>query len=612
MAKIGASRRIVFPALLLAASLPLAAADVYRQAAWRDKVEPRVLSQLDDSRAAEFILYLGEQADLSGAAEIHGKARKGRFVFERLVATARATQGGVLEELRRRGVEHRAYWAANAIWVRGDRKTLESVAARPEIARVLANPRVEYERPLREFIAKRADAELWHLADVRVREVFWENGIRGQGAVVAGQDTGYDWEHPALRSRYRGVDGNKVDHDYNWHDAIHSGGGSCGTDSPEPCDDDDHGTHTMGTMVGETPDNEFGLAPEAKWIACRNMDQGVGTPATYTECTQWLIAPTDSNGDNPDPGKAPDVINNSWGCPPGEGCGDPAILRQIVENVRAAGILFVVSAGNSGPDCGSISSPPAIYDAAFTVAATGPEGMIADFSSRGPVTVDGSGRAKPDIAAPGVRVFSSTRDNNYALLQGTSMASPHVAGMAALVVSAGRCLRGDVDGIERHLLAHAAPHKDPAECGGTSGSEVPNPIFGAGDLRAAMPDCPGSIHGAADGLKGTKVVCADRTGGGKVSNKFVGSTGWSCDGATFTPEPGDKVQIRLIGKAKNAALLGGAALEVDLQRVTCKNQKTRQSVKAALLGNGEWDCAAAGLEAGKNDKILQTLVGRAQ
>jgi len=596
--------------LWLATSLPLAAADLYREAAWRDKVEPRVLSELDTSSSGEFILYLAAQADLSGAAEIHGKARKGRFVFERLVATARASQAGVIEELRQRGVEHRAFWAANAIWVKGDRRTLESVAARPEVARVLANPRVSFDRPVREFIAKRANADLWHLADVRVREVFWDKGIRGQGAVVAGQDTGYDWEHPALRSRYRGVDGNKIDHDYNWHDAIHAGGGVCGTDSPVPCDDDDHGTHTMGTMVGESPGNDFGLAPDAKWIGCRNMDQGVGTPATYTECTQWRIAPTDSNGDNPDPSKAPDVINNSWGCTAGEGCGDTTLLRQIVDNVRAAGILFVVSAGNSGPDCGSISAPPAVYDSALTVAATGPEGLIADFSSRGPVTIDGSNRMKPDIAAPGVRVFSSTPGNNYELFQGTSMASPHVAGMAALLVSAGGCLRGDVDGLEQHLLAHAAPHKDALqECEGLSGLDVPNPIFGAGDLRAAMPNCPGGVHGAADGMKGTKVVCKDRTGGGKVSNKFVGGTDWSCDGAGFAPEPGDKVQIRLNGKAQDVELLGGTAFEVELQKVTCKNQQTRKSVKADLLGNGEWDCST--LEAAKNDKIVQTLVGEA-
>jgi hypothetical protein len=598
---------------ILIASSPLAAEPLVGNAAWRSKVDAHVLSDLERLRSTEFVVFLEAQADLSATRAMHGKERKGRYVFERLQAMARATQGGVLDELARRGAEHRAFWVANAIWVRGDQATLESVAARPEVARVLGNPRVAMDRPVREYVAKSTTTIPWHLAAVRVPEVFWAAGYRGAGAVVAGQDSGVDWEHPALRSRYRGVNGKKVDHNYNWHDSIRDSTGACGSDSPEPCDDDDHGTHTMGTMVGEVEDSPFGLAPEAKWIACRNMDEGVGRPSSYTECFEWLLAPTDSNDENPDPSKAPDVINNSWGCTDSEGCGDPTLLQTVVDNVRAAGIVVVVSAGNSGPQCSSISAPPAIYASSFTVAATTPEGKIAGFSSRGPVTSDGSGRMKPEIAAPGVRVFSSTRNNNYALLQGTSMASPHVAGMVALVVSAGKCLRGDVDGIEALLLANAAPHKEPAQdCGGIPGSSIPNSTFGFGDLQAALPDCPGGINGAADGIKGTKVVCKDKTGGGKASNKFAGGADWSCDGGTFAPEPGDKVQIRLIGKARNVSLVGGTALDVDLTRVTCKNQKTRKSVKAELLGSGEWDCAAAGLEAEKNDKIIQTLVGKAQ
>ena len=138
-------------------------------------------------------------------------------------------------------------------------------------------------------------------------------------------------------------------HNYNWHDSIHSGGGSCGADSPAPCDDFGHGTHTMGTMVGDDGGtNKIGVAPRRKWIGCRNMDQGVGTPATYTECFQWFIAPTDLPNQNPDPSKAPHVINNSWGCPPSEGCTDPTVLQTVVENTRAAGIEVVVSAGNAG------------------------------------------------------------------------------------------------------------------------------------------------------------------------------------------------------------------------------------------------------------------------
>jgi len=133
-----------------------------------------------------------------------------------------------------------------------------------------------------------------------------------------------------------------ADHNYNWHDAIHENnphtppGNLCGFNSLEPCDDHGHGTHTMGTMVGDDGGaNQIGMAPGARWIGCRNMEEGWGTPATYAECYQWFIAPTDLNDQNPDPAMAPHVINNSWACPPSEGCTDPNVLLTVVQNVLA-------------------------------------------------------------------------------------------------------------------------------------------------------------------------------------------------------------------------------------------------------------------------------------
>ncbi len=181
----------------------------------------------------------------------------------------------------------------------------------------------------------------------------------------------------------------------------------CGSDSPEPCDDFGHGTHTMGTMVGDDGgSNKIGMAPGARWIGCRNMDGGKGTPATYSECYQWFIAPTRIDGSDPNPAMAPDVINNSWGCPPSEGC-NPNSLLIPVQNLVAAGIVTAHSAGNSGSSCSSVSDPAAIYDESFTVGATDSSDNIAGFSSRGPVTVDGSNRPKPDVSAPGDNVRSS-------------------------------------------------------------------------------------------------------------------------------------------------------------------------------------------------------------
>ncbi len=304
--------------------------------------------------------------------------------------------------------------------------------------------------------------------------------------VIGGQDTGYDWDHPALKNHYRGWDGQDLNNDYSWHDAIHSGGGVCGADSPVPCDDYGHGTHTMGIMVGDDGvNNKIGVAPGAKWIGCRNMDQGVGTPLTYIECFQWFIAPTAGDGNNPDPSMAPDIINNSWSCPQSEGCTDPEILRAAVEAVRAAGILTIQSAGNSGPQCATISTPAAIYDASFTVGATTNSDQIAGFSSRGPVTVDGSQRAKPDVAAPGSAIRSSCPGGDgYTSLSGTSMASPHVAGLAALIISASPDLAGQVGRLELIMAASAVSRTSAQDCPGLPGDQIPNAAYGYGRIDA--------------------------------------------------------------------------------------------------------------------------------
>jgi serine protease AprX len=459
--------------------------------AWQNKIDRSVYASAADGET-EFILYLAEQADLSSAGQLRKKEDKGRFVFQRLTETAGRTQKPIAAELSRLGAEFRPFWIANMIWVRGDLHVLMSMAHRVDIDHIFANPEVYTEEPITyvQRISPQAATSIeWNIAKVRAPEV-WAAGYRGQGITIGGQDTGYDWEHPALKSQYRGWDGAVADHNYNWHDAIHnSSGNPCGNDSPEPCDDHaaGHGTHTMGTMVGDDPDhaNQIGMAPAAKWIGCRNMDQGVGSPITYAECYQWFLAPTDLNDLNPDPAKAPDVINNSWSCPQIEGCVDPLVLQSVVEAVRAAGILTVHAAGNKGATCSSVNTPAAIYDASFTVGNTTSSDQIAASSSRGPVTIDGSGRIKPDISAPGTAIRSSIPGGGYAALSGTSMAGPHVAGLAALLFSAQPDLIGQVDHIERLITSTAAPVSTPVTmCGGIPGTVYPNNFSGWGRIDA--------------------------------------------------------------------------------------------------------------------------------
>jgi subtilisin family serine protease len=322
----------------------------------------------------------------------------------------------------------------------------------------------------------------------------WGEGINGEGVVIGGQDTGYDWQHPALIEQYRGWDGSTTDHNYNWHDAIHEdkqnavNDSNCVFDSPEPCDDHGHGTHTMGTMVGDDhAGNQIGVAPGAKWIACRNMNHGVGTPATYSECYQWFIAPYPHGGDpliDGDPSKAPHVINNSWSCPPSEGCVDPDILREVVENVRAAGIITVQAASNGGPSCGTINSPAAIYDASYSVGATDNSDRIAGFSSRGPVSAGDNNPAKPDISAPGVSIRSSQPGDTYGYSSGTSMAAPHVVGLIALLINTRPDLAGDVTIIEDSINQSAVPQFSNDGCAGDTADSRPNHTYGWGRIDA--------------------------------------------------------------------------------------------------------------------------------
>ncbi len=474
-------------ASIMLVGLTLAASAVEGQdSAWRESVDPQVLEEATGGGDVEFILLLSDQADLSPADKLATKKDKGAYAFRELRRVAAASQPAIISELRTRGASFRPYWIANMIWVRGEMSLLQAMAGRADVAFVHANTAIRADLPRSDGATRQTVASgiEWNVLRIGA-DMVWAQGYLGQGIVIGGQDTGYEWVHPALKDNYRGWDGSAANHNYNWHDAIHSGGGICGPDSPEPCDDFGHGTHTMGIMVGDDgTSNQIGVAPAAQWIGCRNMDQGNGTPITYSECFQWFLAPTDLNDQNPDPAKAPHIIDNSWSCPPDEGCTQPDILQLVVANVRSAGILTVQSAGNTGPSCGSIDTPAAIYDDSFTVGATSSTDSVAAFSGRGPVTVDGSNRLKPDVVAPGVSVRSSYPGHSYVTLSGTSMAAPHVAGLAALILSANPSLLGHVNQLETLIQESALPLPTTEDCGSVTGDQIPNNTTGYGRVDA--------------------------------------------------------------------------------------------------------------------------------
>jgi subtilisin family serine protease len=461
---------------------------------WRKKVDNALLGKKEKDEDMQFLVLMTLQADLQAARAIQTKEEKAAFVFNKLREVAIVSQQKPIELLEHSNAVFESFFIINAIAVKGNQDLVEALAKLPSVAFIMANPDVRFAGPVekQDEIAQERGAVEWGIEMINANDV-WELGFRGQGVIVGGQDTGYDWTHPALINKYRGYTAvlDTFDHNYNWHDAIHAISplandslNPCGLDLDYPCDDNGHGTHTMGTMVGSDGENEIGVAPEAKWCACRNMERGNGSPFTYLECFQWFLAPTDLNGNNPDPSKAPHVINNSWYCSEQEGCNSTnmQVMNLAISHLRLAGTVVVVSAGNFG-GCGTIANP-AIFESSFTIGATAINDTIAGFSSKGPATLDGSNRLKPDVSAPGVGVRSSVPGGNYANFSGTSMAGPHVAGLVALVISANPALAGQVDLIEEIIKETAMPKTTDQQCGDIPGSQVPNHTYGHGRVDA--------------------------------------------------------------------------------------------------------------------------------
>ncbi len=438
-------------------------------------VDKSLLGALDSGAADRFVVEFTAKPNLTGAAKITDHAKRGAFVLSTLTTNARKSQAAALAFAKKAEAKATSYWLTNELVVKGNAalaKEFAKIAGVKAVRALKVYPLVKPVEAKVAVLAAAGDPE-WGVEKIGAPDA-WAEGVLGQGVVVASVDTGVDFTHPALINQYRGnLGGGEFDHNYNWWDPT----GICGG---EPCDNAGHGTHTMGTMVGGdgpgpfTPD--VGVAPGARWIAAKGCEDFGCTEESLLSAGEFILAPTDLDGLNPDPSKRPDVVNNSWGSGPG----DPFYLA-IVQAWRAAGIIPVFSSGNPGPACGEGGSP-GDFTQVFSAGATDINDNIADFSGRGPSVY---GKINPDISAPGVDVISSVPGGGYESFSGTSMAAPHTSGTIALILSAKPALIGDPNNYTAVTDAVRATAVDRIDtsCGGDEDGD-PNNVYGDGRINA--------------------------------------------------------------------------------------------------------------------------------
>ncbi len=387
----------------------------------------RALAQAAPDATLRVIVVLPEQAApeqiaLSAATPAEARPR----LVTALQAVAARTQTPLLAYLdaawaSRQVESYTPFWIFNGVAVRARPSAIRALAARPDVAAIYldhwrrwvpTHPTNQLTNQPTNQLTTQPTPE-WNISRIRAPQVWASLGISGTGAVVAGMDTGADWLHPALQANYRGYNPHgPANHTTSWYDAT-------GVGALYPVDGHGHGTHTLGTAVGQ---DGIGVAPGAQWIAVRVLNnQGYGYDSWIHAGFQWLLAP------GGDPSKAPDVVNCSWG----NDNGWLTTFQPDLQALQAAGILAVFSNGNKGPDPGTVGSPASLPEA-FAVGASDPYDGIAWFSSRGPSPW---GEVRPHVVAPGVNVRSSLPGGAYDVWNGTSMAAPHVSGIALLLRS---------------------------------------------------------------------------------------------------------------------------------------------------------------------------------
>ena len=387
------------------------------------KIAPELGQALEVLPAGErlpVIVTLRTQADLR---HLDGRDRAERL--ERVVATlqetANATQGPIRallhdQRLARETGAVSFFWIFNGLSVTASAQAIAALAAHPEVRTIALEGTIPAPPELaRSPAGTAASASEWNITLINA-PALWQLGFQGEGIVVANMDTGVSASHPDLAAQWRGGTN-------SWFDPY-------GEHPTTPADLNGHGTATMGVMVGrDAGGTNIGVAPLAQWIAVKIFDdRDRATTTAIHQGFQWLLDP-DGDPSTPD---APHIVNNSWSllntdCDLG--------FQLDLQALRAAGIVPVFAAGNSGP-AEATSVSPANNPEAFATGATGDLDLIWSGSARGPSACGEAETLYPEMVAPGVAIRTTDRYGTYQTATGTSLAAPHVAGALALLLNA--------------------------------------------------------------------------------------------------------------------------------------------------------------------------------
>ena len=415
------------------------------------EVSRRMQQALQNAKADEYVhgfIYFRDQVDIRTIDDRLYKEKatlqqRAYEVITTLQQKANEVQAPYIAEFDSKSESgqiftYQRFWIANVISVIAKPAVFYEMMTRNEIAEIDLDSELLLDAPVKGTNDSFGTESVEPGVKIINADKLWKLGITGQGRLLMSIDTGVDYTHPQLNARWRG---NHVPHNQAWLDP------AGGTLTPNDCDN--HGTHTMGTMIGRYNSDTIGVAIDAEWIAAKTICSSPHTSNSIASF-QWALNP-DGNASTID--DMPDAISNSWYDPDiTDEC--TGLYKQTFDVLEAAGIAVVFSAGNDGPSPSTVTKPKNINTDevnVFCVAniegaayLSGNNNPIASSSSRGPSTCGGTGSLliKPEVSAPGTNVRSSIIGGGYDYYTGTSMASPHVAGAIALLKSAFPTLTG--------------------------------------------------------------------------------------------------------------------------------------------------------------------------